>query len=128
MNRREASRWRQLERADHQVADDGHHSCGDHLIEGILQEAAQPSPEQPLHLRDDEERHENRPYEHAYGGGNESISNDDQRNGLRSCEQDGHDNIYGRSENVAPGGRVHARLEIGYSLNDVLELSLVDAA
>src|SRR5271170_636253 len=64
---------RELQSAQHQVSDDIHDGSGDHLVEGILDEAAEPAPEEPLHLGNDKKRNENGSYQHANGGGDEPV-------------------------------------------------------
>ena len=65
---------REAERAEHKVPDDVHHRCRDDLVEGVLQETAEPSPKEPFHLRNDEERNEDGPYQHTNRRGNEPIT------------------------------------------------------
>src|SRR5208283_5190728 len=54
---RERARGRQAERSEHEICDDEHHSGGDDLVEGVLQETTEPAPEEPLELGNNEERH-----------------------------------------------------------------------
>src|SRR5271163_45412 len=117
---------RKAERAKHEVSDDIHHGCGDDLIEGVLDEATEPAPEEPLHLWNDKKWNKDRSYQHANSGGNKPIGDDHNRYGLSRGEQDGHDDVDRGSENVSPSRRVHAGLEVGNLRDDGLELCLID--
>ena len=55
-----APRGRKAKRSEDEVADDEHDRGGDDLVEGVLKKAAEPSPEEPLQLGDDEKGHEDR--------------------------------------------------------------------
>ena len=93
-----------------------------------MDETAEPAPEEPLHFWNDEKRDKDRPHQHANRSSNESIRDDHKRYGLGRSEQDGHDDIDGRSENVSPCGGVHAGFKVRNLCNNRLELGLVDLA
>ena len=84
---------REIERAENEISDDKHDGCGDDLVEGILDEAAEPAPEEPFQLRNDEEWNEDGTDQHAHRGGDESVGDDNNRDGLRGGEQDGDDDV-----------------------------------
>ena len=109
---RKGARGRQGERAEHKVSDDIHDGCGDDLVESVLKEAAEPSPEQPFHFRNDEKRNEDGSNQHANRGRDEPIGDDDNRDGLSGGKQNGHDDVDGSSEEISPAGRVHARFKV----------------
>src|SRR5208282_2777517 len=100
--------------------------CGDDLVEGILDEAAEPAPEEPLHLWNDKKWDEDWSHQHAYSGGNEPVGDDHNCYGLSRGEQDGHDDVDRGSENVSPSGGIHAGFEVGNLRNYCLELRLID--
>ena len=124
----ESARGREAQRAEHQVSNDEDHGRGDDLVEGVLDEAAEPAPEEPLHFRNDKEWDKDRPHQDADRRGNESIGDDHNRHGLGGGEQDRHDDVDGGSENVSPRRRVHAGLEVRYLRNNCLQLGLIDLA
>ena len=123
-----SARGWEAQSAEHQISDDEDDGRGDDLVEGILDEATKPAPEEPLHLRNDEKRDEDRPHQNADGGGNESVGDDHNRDGLGRGEQNGHDDVDGRAENVSPARGVHAGFEIRDLCDHGLELGLVDLA
>src|SRR6202050_544156 len=123
---RKRARRGKAESAKHEVSDDIHHGCGDDLVEGILDEAAEPAPEKPLHLWNDKKWNEDRSHQHANSGGNEPVGDDHNRYGLSRGEQDGHDDVDRGSENVSPSWGIHAGFEVGNLRDYCLELRLID--
>src|SRR5580692_2344517 len=120
------ARGRELESAQHQVSDDIHDGCGDDLVEGILDEAAEPAPEKPLHFRNDKKGNEDGAYQDANRGGDESIGDDHNRYRLGCGEQNGDDDVDGGSEKISPARRVHASFEARNLRDYGLELRLID--
>src|SRR5271156_6312658 len=98
----ECARGRETEGAQNQVSDDIHDGCGDDLVEGILNETAEPTPEEPLHLRNDKKGDEDRPDQNTNRRGDESVGDDHNRYGLSSGEQDRHDDVNGSSQKTSP--------------------------
>src|SRR5947208_2982476 len=74
---------RQTESTENQIPDDIHHCRCDYLVESILNKAAKPAPEEPLHFWNDEKRDENWTNQHADRGSDEAVGDDDKRDGLR---------------------------------------------
>ena len=58
-----------------------------------LDERLEPSPEQPVQLRDDEERDEQWTEERAHGAGDQTEGNDGHRDRLRKGDQEQDDPI-----------------------------------
>ena len=58
--RRDCSVRLEIHRAENEIGDDEYNGCGDDLVEGILDERLEPSPEDPFEFRNDEERYEDR--------------------------------------------------------------------
>src|SRR5271163_3831782 len=56
--RRNCSVRLEIHRAENEICDDEYNGCGDHLVEGILDERLEPSPEDPFELWNDEEWYE----------------------------------------------------------------------
>src|SRR5580700_9897181 len=79
---------REAKRAKYEVSDDIYHRRSDDLVEGILDEAAKPAPEEPFHFGDDKKRNEYRSYQHANRSGDEAVGDDHDRYGLGRCKQD----------------------------------------
>src|ERR1700691_3878791 len=79
--RKRARGW-EAQGAKHEISDDIDHRRGDDLVEGILNEAPKPAPEEPLHLRDDKERNENGSHEHANGSSNKTVGDNHNRDRL----------------------------------------------
>src|ERR1700735_2787671 len=73
---------REAESSKHEIPDDVYNSRGDDLVEGILDEASKPAPEEPFEFRDDEERYEDWPHKNTNSSGNESVSDDNDGDGL----------------------------------------------
>src|SRR5579862_3597603 len=48
----------EIHRAEDEIGDDEHNGCGDDLVESVLNERLEPSPEDPFELWDYEERYE----------------------------------------------------------------------
>src|ERR1700722_7678278 len=109
---RERASRREAKRAQHEISYDIHHGCGDDLVERILDEATEPAPEEAFHFRHDKKWNENRSHEHANRSGDEAVSDDLNRYGLRSSQQNGHNDVYGGSQKISPARVVHARFEI----------------
>ena len=119
--------WR-LEHAEDEVADDEDDRGGDDLIEGVLQEASEPAPEKPLEFRDDEKRHEDRAHEHAHGGGDETVGDDHDGDGLSRGQQNNDDHVDDSAEmSVTPGASMRASKSFT-PWSDGLEFGLVDPA
>ena len=116
------------QRSKHEICDDVHHGGGDDLVEGVLEEATEPAPEQPFELRNDKERYEDRSHQHADRGGDEAVSDDHNRHGLGRGEQDRDDDVDGGAKDISPTWGVHAGFEIGDLRNDGLKLGLIDLA
>src|SRR5580692_1398884 len=95
---------REAQSAEHQISDYVHHSRGNNLVEGILDKAAKPAPEKPLHFWNDKERNEDRANQDADGGGDEAVGDNDKRDGLGRRKQNDHDDVDRRTEKVSPTG------------------------
>ena len=54
--RRNCSVRLEIHRTENEIGDDEHNGCGDHLVEGILDERLEPSPEDPFELWNDDSR------------------------------------------------------------------------
>src|SRR5271170_7164135 len=117
---------RELESAQHEISDDIHDGSGDDLIEGILDEAAEPTPEQPLHFRNDKKRNEDWPDEHTNRSSDEPIGDDHNRYRQGRGEQNGDNDVDGGSEKISPTGRVHTSFEVGNLRDHGFELRLIN--
>src|SRR3984885_1289097 len=119
---------REAEGAEDEVSDHIDDGGGDDLVEGILDETAEPSPEEPLHFRNNKKRNEDGSDQHANRRGDEPVGYDHNRYGLRGGEQDRHDDVDGSSQKISPTGGAHAGLEIGNLRDHCLQLGLIDLA
>ena len=61
-----------IERAENEVGNDEDDGCGDDLIEGVLDERLEPTPEEPFELWDDEEWNEDWADQDTDGGGDKA--------------------------------------------------------
>src|SRR4029077_19547569 len=109
-----------------EVCDYVHNGRGDDLIESVLNETAQPAPEQPLQFRDDKERNENRPDQDANGGSDKSEGDYNDSDGLGCSEQNDDDHIDDSSKDICKAWRIHPNLKIGDPLFHCLEFCLID--
>ena len=82
-----------VEGAKNEVGNDKDDGCGDDLVEGVLDERLQPSPEEPFELRNDEERNENGAHQDTDGGSDEPESDYDNEDSLRGGEQNDDNGI-----------------------------------
>ena len=124
---RDGSGGLERQNTDDEISDDVDDRGGNDFIKGILQETAEPAPEEPLQFRNNEERHKDRSNKNAHGGGDESIGNDDDGDGLCGCEKNHDDHVNRHAEYVGNTGGVDARLEITDAVNNGLQLGLVNA-
>src|SRR5437762_8112025 len=99
-----------------EVCDYIHHGRRDDLIESVLNETAQPTPEQPLQFRDDKKRNENRPDQNANGGSDKSESDYNDSDGLGCSEQNDDDHIDDSSKHIRKTRRIHPNFEVGDAL------------
>src|SRR6202044_2065612 len=98
------------------------------LVEGVLDEAAKPTPEEPLHFWNDKKRNEDRSHKHANRRGDESVRDHHNCNRLSCGEEDGDDDIYGGAENIPPAGGIHAGFKVRDLADHGLKLGLIDLA
>src|SRR6266478_2760603 len=120
--------WRKAQSAEDQIPDHVDHSRCDNLVEGILDKATEPAPEEPLHFWNDKEWNKDRAHQHADGGGDEAVGDDDECDGLGRRKQNDHDHINRSAEEISPTRRIHTRLKVRDLPDDVLQLRLVDPA
>ena len=73
---------RKAKSSKYQISDYVYNSRRNDLVERILDEAAEPAPEKPLEFRDDEERYEDWTHKNTDSGGNKSVSDDNDGDGL----------------------------------------------
>ena len=79
--------------AENEIGDDEDDGCGDDLVEGILDEGLQPTPEEPFELWHDEKRNEDWPHQDTDGGSDKAEGDDNDGDGLGGGEQDDDDGI-----------------------------------
>src|SRR5712692_3929272 len=68
--------------AERELADDVEHTRSDHLIERVLNESLQPTPEEPVELGNNEEWNKHRPQENTKRRGHNAEGHNDERQGL----------------------------------------------
>src|SRR6266403_296993 len=95
---------REAQGPEDQISDHVDYSRGDNLVEGILDKAAKPAPEEPLHFWNDKERNEDRTNQDADGGGDKAVGDNDQRDSLGRRKQNDHDYINRSTKEVSPTG------------------------
>src|SRR5260370_32405843 len=115
-----------VEDSKDQIADNKDNRCGDNLVKGVLKEASEPAPEEPLKFRNDKERNEYRADKNADSRGDKSISDDDDGNCLCRCKQNYDNGVDDGPENVGNAGRIQAHFEVSNALNNGLKFSLDD--
>src|SRR5260370_2944039 len=72
-----------MDDAEGELADDVEHTRSDHLIERVLNESLQPTPEQPVELGNNKEWNKHRPQENTKRRGHNAEGHNDERQGLR---------------------------------------------
>ena len=87
--RRNCSVRLEIHCTENEIGDDEHNGCGDHLVEGVLDERLEPSPEDPFEFGNDEERYEDWTDEDAYRCGDKPIGDDNNGDGLCSGKKNG---------------------------------------
>src|SRR5262249_35656827 len=117
----------QGEHTNDEISNDVYNCSSDNFIERVLDKAAEPAPEQPFELRNNKKWNKHRPNKHAHGRCNESVGDHDDGYGLRSCEESDDDGIDNDAEEVGHAGRIQAGLKIANSVDDRLQLALVDS-
>src|ERR1700733_4022325 len=117
----------ELQDAENEVGDDEDYGRGDDLVKGILQETAEPTPEQPFKLRNDEKRDEHRTNEDADGAGEEAVSDDHDGDSLGRGEKNDHERIEEGAAEVGNARGIDTRLIVVDALHDHLKLCLIDA-
>src|SRR5438034_7775052 len=68
--------------AERELADDVQNTRSDHLIEGILNEGFEPTPEEPIELGNDKEWNKHRPQENTKRRGHNAEGHNDERQSL----------------------------------------------
>src|ERR1700677_1892405 len=116
----------QCEHADDKIADDVDDRSGDNFVEGVLQETAQPAPEEPFEFRHDEERHEDGANKNTDGGGDKSIGDNNDRNGLCTGQKNDDDDVDGHAQKIRNTGGIDACFKIANAVDDGLQLGLID--
>src|SRR5258708_2659826 len=101
-----SARRREAQSAEDEIPDHVHYSRGDNLVEGILDKAAKPTPEEPLHFWNDEERNKDRANEDTDGGSDKAVGDNDQRVGLAGRKQNDHDSINRSAKKGSPNRRI----------------------
>src|SRR4029453_12371875 len=83
-------RWQGGHVPEHEALKHHQESDGDHGYERILNERLEPTPEQPVELRYDEERYKERAQKRTDGARDQAERYDGQRNGFRERNQQEH--------------------------------------
>src|SRR5437588_767559 len=87
--------WRRkgVEEVDQKSAEDEDEGLGDDLVEGVLQQRFKPAPEEPFHLRDDEEGDEDGADEDGDAGGDEAEGDHGQERHAGGGDGEGDEEI-----------------------------------
>src|ERR1700731_2080810 len=101
---RKSARRREAQSAEDQIPNHIDHTRCDNLVEGILDKAAKPAPEKPLHFWNDEEWNKDRANQHTDRGGDKAVGDDDQRDCLGRRKQNDHDHINRSAKKISPTG------------------------
>src|SRR5260370_13315883 len=109
-----------------EVTKDIQNRRGNDLVKGILDETSEPAPKDPFELWHDEERDKQRSDKHANGGGDESVSDDNNRYPLGCSEQDDDDRVNQSSKEVRNTWRIDTGFEIRNALNNGLKFCLIN--
>jgi len=94
--------------AEGELADDVEHTCGNHLIEGILNERFEPTPEEPVELRNNEEWNKHRSQKNTKRRGHHAEGHNEAANlsnqiGQANAQRIADDTQYVLSNLEAPG-------------------------
>src|SRR6266478_1939771 len=112
--------------AERELADDVEHPCGNHLIEGILNESLEPTPEEPVELRNNEEWNKHRSQKNTKRRGHHAEGHNDKRQGLRHNRPKPQQGIEERGDWLCNSRRFEIAQHILGVVRDALRVSLAD--
>src|SRR6266704_6677284 len=112
--------------AEGELAEDVEHTRSDHLIERILNESFEPTPEEPVELGNDKEWNKHRPEEDTKSRGHNAEGHNDERQGLRDNRPEPEQGIEKGRNRLGDSGRFEIAQHILRVVRDPLRVSLAD--